>query len=43
VSECGHPVVFLYPSQVWMAVETQTPYLRYAGMSYTRGGEADFK
>lgn len=28
----GHFVVFLYPSQEWMAVETQTPFLRYERM-----------
>lgn len=25
----GHFVVFLYPSQEWMAVQTQMPFLRY--------------
>lgn len=25
----GSCVVFLYPSQEWMAVELQTPFLRY--------------
>jgi hypothetical protein len=29
LSQRGHLVVFLYPSQEWMAVETQTPFLRY--------------
>ncbi len=25
----GHLVVFLYPSQEWMAVQAQMPFLRY--------------
>jgi hypothetical protein len=25
----GHMVVFLYPSQEWMAVKEQMPFLRY--------------
>lgn len=25
----GNLVVFLYPSQEWMAVQTQSPFLRY--------------
>ena len=25
----GHDVAFLYPSQEWMAVQTQVPFLRY--------------
>lgn len=25
----GHLVVFLYPSQEWMAIQGQTPFLRY--------------
>lgn len=25
----GTPVIFLHPSQEWMAVETQTPFMRY--------------
>lgn len=25
----GHLVVFLYPSQEWMAVQEQAPFLRY--------------
>ena len=25
----GHLVVFLYPSQEWMAVQEQIPFLRY--------------
>jgi hypothetical protein len=29
LSAAGNPVVFLYPSQEWMAVELQTPFLRY--------------
>jgi hypothetical protein len=29
LSKLGHLVVFLYPSQEWMAVQTQTPFLRY--------------
>jgi hypothetical protein len=28
----GHLVVFLYPSQEWMAVELQIPFLRYQRM-----------
>lgn len=27
--ECGNMVVFLYPSQEWMAVQAQTPFLRH--------------
>jgi hypothetical protein len=30
----GNLVVYLYPSQVWMAVKCQTPYLKYYGMKY---------
>ena len=29
LSALGNFVVFLYPSQEWMAVQTQTPFLRY--------------
>jgi hypothetical protein len=29
-SERGEFVLFLYPSQEWMAVEMQVPFLRYA-------------
>lgn len=29
LSAAGNMVVFLYPSQEWMAVELQTPFLRY--------------
>lgn len=29
----GHLVVFLYPSQEWMAVKTQTSFLRYLPMT----------
>lgn len=25
----GQPVIFLHPSQEWMAVHVQTPFLRY--------------
>lgn len=43
LSATGHLVVFLYPSQEWMAVETQTPFLRYEPMlvdgEITKGGE----
>jgi hypothetical protein len=28
----GNPVVFLYPSQEWMAVREQVPFLRYEKM-----------
>lgn len=29
LSKLGHLVVFLYPSQEWMAVQEQAPFLRY--------------
>lgn len=29
LSDHGHLVVFLYPSQEWMAVQEQIPFLRY--------------
>ena len=29
LSQLGHLVVFLHPSQEWMAVQTQIPFLRY--------------
>jgi hypothetical protein len=29
LSKLGNLVVFLYPSQEWMAVQTQMPFLRY--------------
>ena len=29
LSRMGNLVVFLYPSQEWMAVQKQTPFLRY--------------
>lgn len=32
LSAKGHLIVFLYPSQEWMAVQTQTPFLRYERM-----------
>ena len=32
LSARGHLVVLLYPSQEWMAVELQTPFLRYERM-----------
>jgi hypothetical protein len=28
LSKLGNLVIFLYPSQEWMAVETQMPFLR---------------
>jgi hypothetical protein len=31
----GHLVVFLYPSQEWLAVKTQTPFLRYGSRKST--------
>lgn len=30
--EKGHMVVYLYPSQEFMAVDMQTPFLRYVEM-----------
>ncbi len=32
-SKLGHLVVFLYPSQEWMAVKMQVPFLRYEKLS----------
>ena len=29
----GHPLVFLHPSQEWMAIELQAPFLRYERMT----------
>ena len=33
LSAIGNLVVFLYPSQEWMAVKMQTPFLRYGSMN----------
>jgi hypothetical protein len=35
----GHLVVFLYPTQEWMAVKTQTPFLRYERMLVIDAGQ----
>ncbi len=32
LSKLGHLVVYLYPSQEWMAVQVQMPFLRNAPM-----------
>lgn len=41
LSRAGHLVVFLYPSQEWMAVETQTPFLRYGRLDEQTAQEPD--
>jgi hypothetical protein len=45
LSAKGDLVVFLYPFQEWMAVETQTPFLRYEKMptigQSRRAGDVD--
>jgi len=37
LSAKGTLVVFLYSSQEWMAVETQTPFLRYKRIPANNG------
>jgi hypothetical protein len=35
----GHLVVFLLPSQEWMAVQTQMPFLRYEPIPLSAHGK----
>jgi len=43
LSAKGWLVVFLYPSQEWMAVETQSPFLRYEKIIGANGQEPTLK